>query len=131
MSVIVKESPVTRLLTKVSVSTLLFASTFVLAAPSAHALDLVVHASVVVKALKAQLFKDRGRYYLHRPDRCNDPYLENPTVSFKNGRVYVGARFAGRIGALIAGFDRLMYRPTWAARTCVTRTMPPRCSRPL
>ena len=34
----------------------------------------------------AQLFKDRGRYYLHRPDRCNDPYLENPTVSFKQGR---------------------------------------------
>jgi len=74
---------------------------FALAAPSAQAIDLVVHASTVVKALKAQVFKDRGRYYLQRPDRCNDPYLENPTVSFKQGRVYVGVHFAGRIGALI------------------------------
>jgi hypothetical protein len=94
---------VTWLLTKLRFFTLLVASMPALAAPSAHAIDLVVHASVVVKALKAQLFKDRGRYYLHRPDRCSDPYLENPTVSFKQGRVYVGAHFAGRIGALIAG----------------------------
>src|ERR1700692_5053908 len=94
--------PVTRL-AKLKVSILLLASTFALAAPSAHAIDLVVHASTVAKALKAQLFKDRGRYYLHRPDRCNDPYLENPTVSFKQGRVYVGAHFGGRIGALIGG----------------------------
>src|SRR5207248_10701225 len=95
--------PVTRLLSKLGVLILLFASTFALAASSADALDLVVHASVVVKALKAQLFKDRGRYYLQKPDRCNDPYLENPTVSFKQGRVYVGAHFAGKIGALIGG----------------------------
>jgi hypothetical protein len=88
---------------KVIVLTALLASTFALAAPGAHAVDLVVHASTVVKALKTQLFTDRGRYYLRRPDRCNDPYLENPTVSFKQGRVYIGAHFAGRIGALIGG----------------------------
>jgi len=85
------------------VSTLLLASTFALAAPSAHAIDLVVHASTVAKALKAQVFKDKGRYYLQKPDRCSDPYLENPTVSFKQGRVYIGAHFAGKIGALIGG----------------------------
>ena len=62
-----------------------------------------MHASTVAKALKAQVFKDKGRYYLQKPDRCSDPYLENPTVSFKQGRVYVGAHFAGRIGALIGG----------------------------
>ena len=90
-------------LAKPRVLTLMFASTFALAPPSAHAIDLVVHASMVVKALKVQVFKDRGRYYLQRPDRCNDPYLENPTVSFKQGRVYVGAHFAGRVGALIGG----------------------------
>ena len=83
--------------------TLLFASTFAFAAPSALAIDLVVHASTLVKALKVQVFKDRGRYYLQRPDRCNDPYLENPTVSFNQGRVYVGAHFGGRVGALIGG----------------------------
>jgi hypothetical protein len=92
--------------------TLLFASAFALAVPSAHAIDLVVHASTVAKALKAQLFKDRGRYYLHRPDRCNDPYLENPTVSFKQGRVYVGAHFAGRIGALIGGVCQSATEPS-------------------
>ncbi len=43
----------TRLLAKLVVLTLLLASAFVLAAPSAHAIDLVVHASVVAKALKA------------------------------------------------------------------------------
>jgi hypothetical protein len=88
---------------KLKVLTLLLASTFALVAPSAHAIDLVVHASTVAKALKAQVFKDKGRYYLQKPDRCSDPYLENPTVSFKQGRVYVGAHFAGKIGALIGG----------------------------
>ena len=102
----------TRLLAKLGVVILLFASAFALAAPSAHAIDLVVHASVVAKALKAQLFKDRGRYYLRRPDRCNDPYLENPTVSFKQGRVYVGAHFAGRIGALIGGVCKSTTEPS-------------------
>src|SRR6202163_1858287 len=104
--------PVTLLLSRLRVLTLLFASAFALAAPSAHAIDLVVHASPVAKALKAQLFKDRGRYYLRRPDRCNDPYLENPTVSFKQGRVYVGAHFAGRIGALIAGVCQSATEPS-------------------
>src|SRR5256884_479435 len=59
-----------------------------------------------------QLSKDRGRYYLRRPDRCNDPYLENPTVSFKQGRVYVGAHFAGRIGALIGGVCKSTTEPS-------------------
>ncbi len=99
-------------LAKPRVLTLLFASTFALAAPSAHAIDLVVHASTVVKALKAQVFKDKGRYYLQRPDRCNDPYLENPTVSFKKGRIYVGAHFAGRIGALIGGVCQSATEPS-------------------
>jgi hypothetical protein len=103
---------VTRLLAKSKVLTLLFASTFALAAPSAHAIDLIVHASTLVKALKAQVFKDRGRYYLQRPERCNDPYLENPTVSFKQGRVYVGAHFAGRIGALIGGVCQSTTEPS-------------------
>lgn len=81
----------------------LFASISILAAPSVNALDLVVHSSMVLKALKTQVFKDQGRYYLQRPNRCSDPRLENPTVSFKQGRVYVGARFAGKVGALIEG----------------------------
>ena len=99
-------------LAKPRVLPLLFASTFALAAPSAHAIDLVVHASTLVKALKVQVFKDRGRYYLQRPDRCNNPYLENPTVSFKQGRVYVGAHFAGRIGALIGGVCKSTTEPS-------------------
>jgi len=81
----------------------LSASILALAVPSASAFDLIVHSSLVVKALKAQVFKDRGRYYLQPPDRCSDPYLENPSVSLKQGRVYVGARFAGKIGGLIGG----------------------------
>lgn len=101
----------TRLVTP-RVSTLLVASTFILIAPSAHAIDLVVHTSMVVKALKAQVFKDKGRYYLQRPDRCNDPYLENPTVSFKEGRVYIGAHFGGRIGALIGGVCQSATEPS-------------------
>src|SRR6202171_6734210 len=67
---------------------------------------------MVVKALKAQVFKDKGRYSLQRPDRCNDPYLGNPTVSFKEGRVFVGARFAGRIGALIGGVCQSATEPS-------------------
>ena len=98
-------------LAKSKVSTLLLAAAFALAAPGAHAIDLVVHASTVAKALKAQVFKDKGRYYLQKPDRCSDPYLENPTVSFRDGRVYIGARFAGRIGASIGGVCRSATEP--------------------
>ena len=96
---------------KLKVSALLLASTFAFAAPGAHAFDLVVHASTVAKALKAQVFKDKGRYYLQKPDRCSDPYLENPTVSFKDGRVFVGAHFAGKIGALIGGVCKSATEP--------------------
>ena len=91
---------------------LLFASTLALAAPNVNAIDLVVHPSMVVKALKAQVFKDKCRYYLQKPDRCNDPYLENPTVSFKQGRVYVGAHFAGRMGGLIGGACQSLIEPS-------------------
>jgi len=103
---------VTLLLAKPRMLTLLLASTVALIVPSAHAIDLVVHASTVTKALTAQLFKDHGRYYLHRPDRCNDPYLENPIVSFKQGRVYIGAHFGGQIGALIAGVCQSVTEPS-------------------
>ena len=110
------------------VSILLLALTAALAAPSAHAIDLVVHASMVAKALKAQLFTDRGRYYLRRPDRCNDPYLENPTVSFKEGCVYIGAHFAGRIGALIGGVCQSGTEPsdimTFAGRSANAVALP-------
>ncbi len=100
------------LLAKPNALTLLLASTFALAAPGAHAIDLVVHASTVTKALKAQVFKDKGRYYLQKPDRCSDPYLENPSVSFRQGRVYIGAHFAGRIGALIGGVCKSATEPS-------------------
>ena len=70
-----------------------------------------MHSSVVLKALKAQVFKDKGRYYLQKPDRCSDPYLENPTVSFKQGRVYIGAHFAGKIGGLIGGVCKSATEP--------------------
>jgi hypothetical protein len=99
-------------LTKLGFLAALFASLVTLAAPSASAFDLVVHSSMVLKALKAQVFKERGRYYLQRPDRCSDPYLENPTVSFKQGRVYVGARFAGKLGALIGGVCKSAAQPS-------------------
>ena len=99
-------------LAKLKVSTLLLASTFAFAAPGARAFDLVVHASTVAKALKAQVFKDKGRYYLQKPGPCNDPYLENPTVSFRDGRVYIGARFAGHIGALIGGVCKSATAPS-------------------
>jgi hypothetical protein len=97
---------------KLKVLAPLFALTFALTAPRAYAIDLVVHTSTVVKALKAQVFKDKGRYYLQRPDRCNDPYLENPTVSFRQGRIYVGAHFAGRIGAMIGGVCQSATEPS-------------------
>jgi hypothetical protein len=91
---------------------LLLASTFVLTAPGAHAFDLVVHASTVAKALKAQVFKEKGRYYLQKPGPCSDPYLENPTVSFRDGRVFIGAHFAGRIGAMIGGVCKSAVEPS-------------------
>lgn len=90
---------------------LLCASLLAVAAPRAQGLDIVVHASTVEKALKARLFTDHGRYHLVRAVRCNDPYLENPVVSFRQGRVYVGAHFGGQIGALVSGSCRSITQP--------------------
>jgi len=39
----------------------LLASLLTAAAPNASAFDLVVHSSMVLKALKMQVFKERGR----------------------------------------------------------------------
>jgi hypothetical protein len=86
-------------------------SVLMVAASTAQAFDVVVQASVVEKALKAQLFKDQGRYYLRKPDACNDPYLESPAVSFRQGRIYIGAHLAGRIGANVGGVCRSMSQP--------------------
>jgi len=90
---------------------LLAASIFTLPVPAAQAIDLRVEPSVVEKALKAQLFKDQGRYYLRKPDACNDPYLETPAVSFRQGRIYIGAQLGGRIGASVNGTCRSMSQP--------------------
>jgi hypothetical protein len=109
---ILKDEIVIHQLTNSGFFAALFASMLALAAPSASAFDLVVHSSMVLKTLKAQVFNERGRYYLQRPDRCSDPYLENPTVSFKQGRVYVGARFAGKIGGLIGGACKSAAHPS-------------------
>src|SRR5436190_14899516 len=111
LRIAVKEQPLIKSGANRIFLVLLSASAFALAASPASALDIVVHASTVARALKSQLFKERGRYYLRRPDRCSDPYLEEPTVSFKEGRVYVGAHFAGRIGALIGGVCKSATQP--------------------
>ena len=99
------------MLTRPIVLSLLFASMLALAAPGPQALDLVVHASAVTKALKAQLFKDHGRHYFYPPGRCNNPYLETPTVSFRQGRVHISAHFAGQIGALVGGTCKSLTEP--------------------
>ena len=100
------------LLAKSTLPALLLTSTLAVAAPSAQTIDVVVHASAVTKALKVQLFKDSGRHYLYKPGRCNDPYLENPTVSFRQGRVFIGAHFDGHIGALVGGKCQSLTEPS-------------------
>ena len=90
---------------------LLLSASMSMLASSAQSIDLVVQASVVEKALITQLFKDQGRYYLRRPDACNDPYLETPAVSFRRGRIYIGAHLAGRIGASVGGVCRSFSQP--------------------
>jgi hypothetical protein len=97
-------------MTTTAIGAIAIAAQLALAA-NAEAFDLVVHSSMVLKALKTQVFKEQGRYYLQRPDRCSDPYLDNPTVSFRQGRVYIGARFAGKIGALIGGVCKSATQP--------------------
>lgn len=83
-----------------------------LAAPHAHALDLVIHASTLTKALKQQVFKNQGRYALLPPTKCNDPYLENPDVTFRQNRIFIAAHFAGRIGAVIGGACKSVTSPS-------------------
>jgi hypothetical protein len=88
------------------------ATMLVLASPRVHAFDLVIHASTLTKALKQQVFKNQGRYQLLPPSKCNDPYLENPEVTFKQGRIFIAAHFDGKIGASIGGVCKSVSEPS-------------------
>ena len=84
----------------------------VLAPSHAHAFDLVIHASTLTKALKQQVFKSQGRYPLLPPGKCNNPYLENPDVTFRQGRIFIAAHFDGKLGATIGGVCKSVSAPS-------------------
>ena len=83
-----------------------------IASPHVCAFDLVIHASTLTKALKQQVFKNQGRYQLLPPSKCNDPYLEKPEVTFKQGRIFIAARFDGKLGASIGGVCKSVSSPS-------------------
>ena len=64
--------------------------------PSARAAEIVLQASAVDKLVKQSLFSEGGRHYLKR-GACS-AYLEQPTTTLKDGRIWIRAHLSSRLG---------------------------------
>jgi hypothetical protein len=69
---------------------------FAATAGSVQGAEIVLEQSAVQKLLVDGLFKDNGRYYVHR-GVCS-AYLETPTVTLSGGRVVIRSHLSGRFG---------------------------------
>jgi hypothetical protein len=79
----------------------------------AYGAQIAVENSALEKVVKGRLFTDEGKYRLAKPHKCNHPYLETPSTEIRQGRVYLRARFAGRVGREIAGVCLSTGEPSW------------------
>lgn len=84
-----------------------------LASTAAAAVQLQVDASAIEKLLKAQAFRDGGKWRLGKSGKCNNPYLEHPSVTIRQGRLFIRAHFAGRMGSEVMGSCVSMGEPSW------------------
>jgi hypothetical protein len=73
-------------------------------AGAAASTELTFHASAFDAALKRELFMNDGRYVMSgAPDGCAFAYLESPSSTIRDGRIFIRARFSGRAGANVGG----------------------------
>lgn len=62
---------------------------------------LVIEHTAIEKSLRQQFFTDKGRFWLTSAGPCNESWLESPKVTVAGGRLRIGARFSGRMGAQV------------------------------
>lgn len=73
----------------------------VVVAGHASGAEIVLEQTAVQKLIEQSLFKDEGRYYMKR-GTCA-AYLETPTVSLRDGRIFIRLHLSGRFGAAVGG----------------------------
>jgi hypothetical protein len=66
-----------------------------------NASELALGRSAVQAIVASALFKDQGRWYLTKGD-CY-VYLENPKITFANGRLVMNAHLSSRVGLEVGG----------------------------
>lgn len=84
-----------------------------LVATSASAVELQLAPSALEKALKAQLFRNDGKWRLGKAAPCNDAWFERPSLQIREGRLVLRARFAGHLGAEVMGTCVQGGEPSW------------------
>jgi hypothetical protein len=92
---------------------LLISAVIVGHAISCDAAQLQIDKTAIEKLIKTQWFDAQGKWHLAKADRCNDPYLENPSIAIHQGRLTLKARFAGRVGTEVMGTCISVGEPSW------------------
>lgn len=70
----------------------------VVCSPSGAA-DITLYASAIDTALKTEIFASDGKYLLSGEVKsCSYAYLERPSTSLRDGRIFVRMHFSGRAG---------------------------------
>ncbi len=73
----------------------------VAATAAGSASEITIRNSAIEKMLLAELFIDRGRYYLLPETACQYAYADSPRVTIAKGRVRIDVRLSGRFSAVV------------------------------
>lgn len=90
-----------------------------LLAPPARAAEIVLETSGVLKLVVQSLYRDQGRYLLSRAPCL--AYLDNPSVTLRDGRIFLRSNLGGRIGADVNGSCVGLALSSWAVVSGVPR----------
>jgi hypothetical protein len=81
-------------------------------AGQARGAEIVLEQTAVQKLIEQSLFKDDGRYYVAR-GACA-AYLETPTVSLRDGRIFIRTHLSGRFGVAVGSNCAGVGLASWA-----------------
>ena len=79
----------------------------ILACNQSYAADIALYASAIDAGLKKEVFRTGGRYLLSGDlESCSYAYLERPSTSLRDGRIFVRMHFSAQVG-VASGSDCL------------------------
>ena len=71
----------------------------ILACSASYAADITLYASAIDAGLKKEVFRTGGKYLLSGDmESCSYAYLDKPSTSLRDGRLYVRMQFSAQVG---------------------------------